>query len=62
MGYMGNVDRDNGVQGYGTHKQWGTGVWGIWAMGTWVMWTEIMGYWGYRYSDMEYRGYGAHGQ
>ena len=33
MGYMGNVDRDNLVQGYGTHRQWGTGVWGIWAMG-----------------------------
>ena len=29
MGYRGMV---NGVQGYGVHEQWDTGVWGTWAV------------------------------
>ena len=55
MGYMGNVDRDNGVQGVwvqvmghmGNGAQW-YGAYGQW--GTWVMWTGTMGYRGYGYS------------
>ena len=43
MGYRGMGHMDNGVQGYGVHEQWGTGVWGTWAVGhrgqlcTWAM-------------------------
>ena len=52
MGYRGMGSMGNGAQGYGPHRQWGTGVWGTWAIGAhgvqgvWAMWA--MGYMGYR--------------
>ena len=42
-----------GHKGNGSHRQWGTGVWGIWAM-------RPTG--GYGYRGMGYKGYGPHGQ
>ena len=47
-----------GHRGYGPHRQWGTGVWGIWAMRpTGGIGTGVWGTWG-----MGYKGYGPCGQ
>ena len=44
-----------GVQGYGVHEQWGTGVWGTWAIGhSGQLGTRALGTWtmGYRPSNV----------
>ena len=69
------ITRSMGYRGYGTHGQWGTGVWtyGQWGTGVWgtCMGNEVQGYghigngvqgagvWG-TYMGKEVQGYGAH--
>ena len=66
---MGNGVQGYGVwamghRGYGPHRQWGRGVWGIWTMRpTRGIEYRGMGHMGNRGTwGMGYKGYGPHGQ
>ena len=64
MGHRGMGHMGNGVQVYGAHGQWGTGVMG--HIGNGVQGYEVQGYgahvWAMRYRGMGHMGNGVQGQ